>query len=704
MARHLPADFMAASNFELAWQRVFRGSNLQYKRFFAHLFPSYEFAHPTIVRDLIMRVRSGLYEPSKATTVYLPKPSRVLRPITLLSLNDQVVYQAIANYVANRFFRSLRPNYGVKTFGAQFAGRRSQFFYRPWKRAYRAFNTEIRTAYLNERNVLADFDLVSFFDLIDHKILRAVLERRVHSGELLDLFCECLEKWTSGTPNIFVRGHGIPQGPEPSAFFAEILLSDFDKTAYRHVTYLRYVDDIKLLARDSSPVRRALLKLDLQAKRLGLVPQAQKIALRRVTDINAELKSVPSNIAGGTTASKLKPLTKSTIRRLRKLLRNSVERRRGELVVRNETHFKFALHRLPASKRVLRSIEPLFHSRPDLSPALSHYAARFANNLRCALLLHEALKSDPVFDAAGGDYVMALDHCAPKPEPRKIRRLVSRLMMLSEEKSLLLSVPTKFYLYKRAGKSFAASAIENEVSPTEAGLLIFQMCIDPRTCCLVPRDLETAIRKFARHSTDDDLARYCTYVTLAELKSIPPNPHPAGALLLRHLGLPIPPLRISLLPGFFRDLFGVAAALDWERLMGKRAHSEAQRRAVAIRGRRAGNPSILVTILDSFNDLLVQRFSRKHKGLRVAFKRAAGNYKIPDFGAWLRNPTLQSEVPKAWPILLDCHDLRIRADVAHATHKKSGQFTHPITYKEKDKIIRKLRVAYRELMTEWSRL
>src|SRR5258706_1933666 len=254
-----PKEFLSLSNFELAWERVLRGSNAQYKRFFSHLFPSYQIASQASLTDLMSRIGRGIYVPSSAITVYFPKPTRILRPITLLTLNDQIVYQAIANYLANKFFRTLRPDYGVKTFGAQYAGRNSPFFYLPWKNAYRRFNSSIKYAYSNGNTVLADFDLVSFFDLIDHEILRQVLQRRVRSGEILDLLINCLKKWTSGNPKIYVRGHGIPQGPEPSAFLAEILLNDFDKVLYRNVTYLRYVDDIKLLAKTFSSARRGLL-------------------------------------------------------------------------------------------------------------------------------------------------------------------------------------------------------------------------------------------------------------------------------------------------------------------------------------------------------------------------------------------------------------------------------------------------------------
>jgi hypothetical protein len=704
MAVPYPREFLNLRNFQLAWDRIVRGSNSQYKRFFSHLFPSYQIASPALLLDLISRLRRGIYVPSNATTVYFPKPTRILRPITLLCINDQIVYQAIANYLADKFFKSLRPNYGVKTFGAQYAGKNSQFFYRPWKKAYREFNSSIKANYLNGSRVIADFDLVSFFDLIDHEVLRRVLETRVKRGEVLELLIACLKKWTSGSARIYVRGHGIPQGPEPSAFLAEILLTDFDRVAYRKVTYLRYVDDIKLLAKDFSPARRALLKLDLQAKRLGLVPQAQKIEVRRVTDINSELKTVPSSIAGATSPTRLHALSKSTIRRLTRLLRNSVGRRKGEIFVRKETHFKFALHRLPPSRRILRLVEPLIYSRPDLSTALAHFILRFTRDARVAALLHKALMSDPVFDAAAGEYVLALDKCAPRPEPRKYRRAVSKLMGRSEEKSILLDVPRKLYRYKRMGKSGASVAIQMENNPLAAGQLIHFLISDPRHAFLSARDLRQALSRFANYSPDEDLARFCTYLMLAWLKLIPRSPRAAGVLILRYLGHAAPPATYSFLTGFFKDIFGLPNVLDWERRLGKNAHSELQRRAIAIRGGWTGNPSILVTTLDSFNDLLIQRFSRKHKALKKSFRKAAGRKaKIPDFGNWLQNASLQAVLPKSSLILLECHRLRVKAEIAHATDKKTGRFTRPVSYYEREQITKKLKSAYLELLQEWAK-
>jgi hypothetical protein len=694
-----PQDFLNLANFQLAWERVIRGSNAQYKRFHRHLIPSYNIAADSNLTDLISRLRKGIYLPSRAVTVYIPKPTRILRPITLLSLNDQVLYQGIANYIAGRFFKSLRPNYGVKAFGALYAGSQSPFFYRPWKKAYQQFNAAIKRSYSAGNKVLGDFDLVSFFDLIDHKILRKILERNVASGEVLDLLFDCLQEWTSGNPSAYIRGHGIPQGPEPSAFLAEIMLADFDRAGYRNVAYLRYVDDIKLLGKDFSPVRRALLRLDLQAKRLGLVPQAQKIEVRRITDINAELKSVPSSIAGATSPQKMLARSKSTIQRLQRLLRNSLSKRKGEVVVKKETHFKFALQRLPPSKRVLRLIEPLFHSRPDLSDILSRFASRFQRDRRVAKLLYRTLKTDPVFDAAGGDYVLALDRCAPLREPKKYKKIVSKLMNRSEEKSLLLDVARNLYTYKRTSKTYVVQSVKTEPSAISAGQLINLLVFDANHASLSARDLLPALRTFANRSTDEDLCRYCTYLMLSELRKRPHSPQLAGALLLQHLGWSSPAITTSLLTTFFRDLFGLTIRVDWGSLLGKRAHSEAQRRAILLRGRWAGNPSILITTLDSFNDLLLQRMSKKHKALKKPFLKAAGKNKIPDYGAWLKHPIVSKVLPKSSPILIGCHDLRVRADVAHATHKKSGRFTRPVSYNEKAKLLKTMKTAYNEFLT-----
>jgi len=165
---------------------------------------------------------------------------------------------------------------------------------------------------------------------------------------------------------------------------------------------------------------------------------------------------------------------------------------------------------------------------------------------------------------------------------------------------------------------------------------------------------------------------------LAGLRLVPRHARAAGSLILRYLGYAIPPAASSFLAAFFKDIFKINLKMDWERIWGRKAHSELQRRAISIRGNWAGSPSILVTTLDSFNDFLVQRFSRAHKRLKGPFRKAAGKKaKIPDFGTWLTNPALIAPLPNVRPVLSACHQLRVRAEIALRQISEQGSSLGP---------------------------
>jgi retron-type reverse transcriptase len=144
----LPAKLIAIDNLELAFDRVIRAQNRDYKAYFRHLCPSYQLALHENLQDLATDLRTGRYEPSRATCIFQPKKSGILRPLTLLGLTDQIVYQAIINLVANAS-RADQKKYAFKwSFGAILTDKTSLFFYRSWKRCYRKFDAVILTRFL----------------------------------------------------------------------------------------------------------------------------------------------------------------------------------------------------------------------------------------------------------------------------------------------------------------------------------------------------------------------------------------------------------------------------------------------------------------------------------------------------------------------------------------------------------------------------
>jgi hypothetical protein len=151
----LPNKFASYANFELAFDRLVRGQNRDYKTFTRHLYPSYQLSLRENLEDLIGNIKAGRYEPSVAISVYQPKKSGILRPLRLLSLQDQIVYQALANVIADAFRKEQQRHALMRNFGAIAADKTSQFFFRGWKRCYRAFDTAVSKAYKRFRASIA---------------------------------------------------------------------------------------------------------------------------------------------------------------------------------------------------------------------------------------------------------------------------------------------------------------------------------------------------------------------------------------------------------------------------------------------------------------------------------------------------------------------------------------------------------------------
>ena len=72
------------------------------------------------------------------------------------------------------------------------------------------------------------------------------------------------------------------------------MLAHFDDLKLKGVDfrYFRYVDDIRLFAKNEFGLRRLLVSLDLMSKDIGLFPQSAKISIHRVANIETELKSI----------------------------------------------------------------------------------------------------------------------------------------------------------------------------------------------------------------------------------------------------------------------------------------------------------------------------------------------------------------------------------------------------------------------------
>lgn len=550
---------------------------------------------------------------------------------------------------------------------------------------------------------MADFDLVSFYELIDHELLRRILRRRVSSTEVLDLLFKCLDAWRRNRRGEPIH-HGVPQGPDPSVFLAECVLFRLDELKFRDVIYLRYIDDIKLMAKGLVPLRRGLVRLDLESKALGLVPQAQKITTLPIKDITDIVKIVPSGLLLGVSRGTQKSAAQQ---KLLRTFRGTLAREGRGWKIQDVTNFKYSLLRLKRRRDVLRRIRPFLLRRPDLSWVLSEYLKHFKQDKEAADALLHALRENPVYDAAAMDYIQALDVCEPPSEYTQYRRVVNTALRRSEERSALVRLGYLTFRGNRIGLTDALRMIAREQLPLIRSMVIHRLFVDERASYRL--DQCRSLLESEIGSESPDLARYCAALLLQDDTSnqswvTKSNVNASVKILTKSVGLRRRgPRKLGIIATFFRRELGIGIALPWKRALGKRWR-DAEKRCLGLKRLAYAHPDARVLMLDTFNEVLLQAFSTKHPKLNAAYRLAAGRDPHPDYGAWLWNPALKNILPKGIGWFRWVHKTRVGAQLAHATHRggpKKGQPTRPVSTGTATRVFKSAPIAYAELINEW---
>lgn len=253
---------------------------------------------------LSIKVQEGKYKPENGFKYYEPKASKTQRTKTLLMVEDALVYQAIANKIAENTFDKLKENDDF-VFGSLLSPEVAKgvsllteeqpkyFFFQFWKSLYKRFSESvIRSIQEDKARFKFETDITGFFDSIPHyNFLQTLSEEFLVEDEILDLLSECLNTW-SGTKDRKTPGVGIPQGPQPSYFFANLLLYPLDAMIVSNAhKYYRYMDDIKIYGYNQDELLDVLVTIDNYAKGHGLSINSKKTSIDEI-DPNREDETV----------------------------------------------------------------------------------------------------------------------------------------------------------------------------------------------------------------------------------------------------------------------------------------------------------------------------------------------------------------------------------------------------------------------------
>jgi retron-type reverse transcriptase len=392
-------------NLRRAYRWILSNTDANYKAFFRDSYAAFAISSDTALRQLSKNGLSHRYVPSHASKVMVPKPSGTLRPLTLLTVDDQVAYQAYMNIIADLLKPKTKQRYKKRVFAHLYAGKSSRFFYMRWQDSYQSMGRAIRDLHKQGFVYVANFDLTAFYDSIDHRVLTHFLKEVGLDVDAIEQLIDCLRQWTSSTwsvgPETIYHGHGIPQGPLSSGMLSEVVLRHIDKAGERgHRTrYFRYVDDIKIFAKSEDELRRKLIALDISSKEIGLFPQTSKINIRRVTNPDQEIGSVSRP-----PVASIRPFVDQ-----KKLTSRLLEiTRRSRIDPLLSSRFRYLLSRAEPNYRLSERLLSVVRRRPEHSSTIFAYLSRYkVIPTRLAAKIIAYVREPELYHSVSGDILRA---------------------------------------------------------------------------------------------------------------------------------------------------------------------------------------------------------------------------------------------------------------------------------------------------------
>jgi RNA-directed DNA polymerase len=227
------------------------------------------------LRDLQARAKSGRYQAPPVKRAYVPKNEKEERPIGLPTVEDKILQRAVAMI--------LEPVYELMFLPFSFG-------FRPGRSQHQALEYLRKQCFEQKVQWILEVDLRKFYDTIDHRHMRELLDRRVRDGVIARLIAKWLKAgvWEKG--QVSYPEEGTPQGGVISPLLSNIYLHEVLDTWFVESVQprcggrsfmVRFADDFIMGFERLEDAQKVLRVMALRFARFGLKINEEKTRLVR---------------------------------------------------------------------------------------------------------------------------------------------------------------------------------------------------------------------------------------------------------------------------------------------------------------------------------------------------------------------------------------------------------------------------------------